>query len=98
MDFNQPLIEEAAMSVRTLLWDRIAMLAAALLLAVQFSSAQTFTVLHDFTGGSDGSGPQAGLTLLDTSNLFGSAGDYTLFRMQQRGPSWIFNPIFDAVV
>jgi uncharacterized repeat protein (TIGR03803 family) len=83
------------MSVRTLLWDRIAMLAAALLLAVQFSSAQTFTVLHDFTGGSDGSGPQAGLTLLDTSNLFGSAGDYTLFRMQQRGPSWIFNPIFE---
>lgn len=67
---------------------------ATVMVMAQFASAQTYTVLHSFTGGSDGSRPQSGLTLLGSSNLFGSAGDYVLFRLRQTGPSWIFNPIF----
>ena len=34
--------------------------------------AQTFTVLHNFTGGADGGNPLAGLTMDQAGNLYGS--------------------------
>lgn len=83
------------MSVATLLRNRIVMLAAAVFLTVQFSSAQTYTVLHDFTGGSDGYWPYDGLTVVGTGNLFGGAGPTAVFRLRQTGSSWVFNPILE---
>jgi uncharacterized repeat protein (TIGR03803 family) len=77
-------------------WLRSRFLAAlaAAVLAAQVAPAQTFTVLHDFTGGSDGYGP-GDLTLVGTSNLFGGAGTTAVFRLRKTGSSWLFNPIFE---
>ena len=40
---------------------------------VRESSADTFQVLHSFTGGSDGASPVAGLVMDDAGNLYGTA-------------------------
>lgn len=66
--------------------------------------AQTFAVLHTFTGGADGANPVAGLTL-DRGNLYGTAAGGglsrdgsshgTVFRMQLHGSSWIFTPLYN---
>jgi uncharacterized repeat protein (TIGR03803 family) len=40
--------------------------------AAPFASAQTFTVIHNFTGGSDGANPLAGF-LIDGTTLYGTA-------------------------
>ncbi len=82
------------MSVAISLRIRLARLASVLLLAAPFSSAQTYTVLHNFTGGSDGSRPLGGLTLLGSGNIFGGSGDWTVFRLRRAGTSWVFNPIY----
>jgi len=39
----------------------------------QSAQAQSFTVLHSFTGGADGASPAAGLTLDKAGNLYGTA-------------------------
>jgi uncharacterized repeat protein (TIGR03803 family) len=56
--------------------------------------AQTYTVLHNFTGGNDGSHPDAGVTLQGTSNLFGGADRDTIYRVRAMGAGWTFTPIF----
>lgn len=69
--------------------------------------AQTPTVLHNFTGGSDGATPYGGLTSDRAGNLYGtaSAGGYTgnnctptgcgtAFRLTHRGASWTFAPLY----
>lgn len=66
-----------------------------MMLAVQSAQAQTYTILHNFTGGLDGSDPTAGLTLIGTGNLFGGAGPNALFRVRQAGQGWVFTPIFE---
>src|SRR5262249_42255214 len=57
--------------------------------------AQSYAVLHSFTGGLDGLRPSAGLTLLGTGNLFGGAGPTAMFRLRQTGNGWVFTPIFE---
>ncbi len=39
---------------------------------VPVSTAQTFTVLHNFTGGADGGLPYAGLVMDQAGNLYGT--------------------------
>ena len=70
--------------------------------------AQTFTVLHNFTGGSDGSGPQTGLTMDRAGNLYGTAcyggtqandchitgGCGTIFELVRGGSGFIFRPLY----
>ena len=59
--------------------------------AFKLSPNGTLTVLHTFTGGADGSGPQGGLLLDGTGNLFGSAsaggdsGNGTVFEITNSG-------------
>jgi uncharacterized repeat protein (TIGR03803 family) len=62
--------------------------------------AQTLTVLHNFTGGSDGGNPVAGLTLDRGGNLYGTntsgggrQGFGVAFEMKNYGVSWILTPI-----
>jgi len=71
--------------------------------------AQTFTVLHSFSGGADGNGPE-GLVGVDRGgNVYGSApsggsragticdalgGCGTIFRASLKNGAWIFNPIY----
>ena len=64
-------------------------------LAVKPAQAQTYTVLHNFSGGLDGSDPTAGLTLIGTGNLFGGAGPNAVFRVRQISQGWVFTPIFE---
>ena len=42
-------------------------------IATPSASAQTFTVLHNFTAGQDGSNPWGGLTIDAAGNLYGTA-------------------------
>jgi hypothetical protein len=39
----------------------------------ELSPSRKKTVLHSFTGGSDGSSPVAGLTMDDSGNFYGTA-------------------------
>ena len=39
----------------------------------QAAQAQTYTVIHNFTGGQDGATPMAGLTMDRAGNLYGTA-------------------------
>jgi hypothetical protein len=80
-----------------------------LVLGVGLSTAaqgQTLTVLHAFTGGSDGSEPYAGLTIDSGGNLYGttSYGGYTgdncgsgcgvVFKLTRHGSNWLLNPLY----
>jgi len=56
-------------SAKSFLTNLVFALACALPLTPHQAQAQTYTVLHYFTGGLDGSTPTAGLTLLGTGNL-----------------------------
>lgn len=72
------------------------------------AQAQTFTVLHSFTGGADGSMPIAGLRLDHAGNLYGTTylGGYfggiceynpgcgTVFSLVHKGSAWIFAPLY----
>ncbi|MGA3092131.1 MAG: choice-of-anchor tandem repeat GloVer-containing protein [Terriglobales bacterium] len=50
----------------------LAVLSTLLLLAARPAQAQTEFVLHNFTGGSDGGNPNAGLTFDSAGNLYGT--------------------------
>src|SRR5579863_6142921 len=77
------------------------------ILPLSAAQAQTFTVLHAFTGQQDGSEPAAGLTLDAAGNLYGTAiagGNDTLetcnfggcgvvFKMTRRNSAWVLNPL-----
>ena len=74
---------------------------AFLLIAVasQPSQAQTFKVLHTFTGGADGANPEAGVTLDKAGNLYGTtyrggSGAGTVYKLTHKGSGWIFNPLY----
>ena len=90
---------------------------AALAMAVVFvvsvvskpAQAQTFNVLHDFTGGQDGGTPIAELTMDRAGNLYGTTfyggvqschtssgtGCGTVFKLSKKGSGWVFSPLYD---
>jgi len=83
---------------------------ATLLTVVSSVQAQTFTVVHTFTGGADGSVPLGSITLDAQGNLYGTAsagghnvngcvsfgypGCGTVFKLTHRGSSWTFSPLY----
>jgi uncharacterized repeat protein (TIGR03803 family) len=81
-------------------------LATAIMLAVtvslsQAALAQTYTVIHNFTGGLDGGNPYAGLTMDAAGNLYGTtcgaecvAGTGTVFRLSKKSSGWFFTPLY----
>jgi uncharacterized repeat protein (TIGR03803 family) len=84
----------------------IAALAIAIVLALitvvpQVAQAQTYKVIHNFTGGNDGSYPQSGLALDQGGNLYGTAsvggtyGNGTVFRLVHSGSNWVFFPLYN---
>ena len=83
-------------------WMTAAYLFAALLLALlatQSAQAQTYTVIHSFTGASDGGTPYAGLSIDAHGNLYGTtfaggAGYGTVFKLTQKGSNWVFTPVY----
>lgn len=71
------------------------------------AQAQTFTILHNFTGGPDGGEPIGGLTIDARGNLYGTAniggqgtcppldaGCGTVYKLSHAGSGWIFTLIY----
>ncbi len=89
-------------------WGALALAIASVLtlIANQAAHAQTFQVLYNFSGGADGAYPYAGLTTDRAGNLYGTTaaggskncnGGGTcgvVFRLQNRGSGWLFNPLY----
>ena len=95
-------------SVRTLSQElllRAFTLAFSFALAVVLSptaEAQTFSVLHFFTGGADGSDPVAGVTVAGPGTLYGTTyagggedGLGGVFKLTQRGSGWTLDPLYE---
>lgn len=77
----------------------VAVVFALTVILTQSAQAQTFQVLHSFTGGGDGATPLAGLTMDQAGNLYGTAsagaqGGGTVFRLSKRGSNWTFTPLY----
>lgn len=78
----------------------IGCLLAALAL-VSTAGAQTFTVLHYFSGGQDGGVPLAGLARDAAGNLYGTTyqnGTHsrgTVFRVALKNNNWILTPLYE---
>lgn len=74
------------------------------IMAVTPIQAQTYTVLHTFTGGADGADPAAGLTKDAGGNLYGTAegggsghcfgGCGTVYKVERHGSNWLTTPIY----
>jgi uncharacterized repeat protein (TIGR03803 family) len=64
------------------------------------AQAQTLTVLHTFTGGTDGYEPYAGVTLDQQGRIYGttiqggSHDDGVVFRLVREGQGWALSPIY----
>jgi len=78
-----------------------------MVVVTQSAQAQTFKVLHNFSGGSDGAAPAAGVTLDKAGNLYGTAygGGYTggncfpggcgtVYKLTPKGSGWTVNPLY----
>ena len=61
--------------------------------------AQSFSVIHNFSGGQDGATPYAGLTMDKAGNLYGTAfsggkGLGTVYRLKRSGSSWVADGLY----
>ena len=83
-------------------WMTLAAAAVATLMIIAATQvhAQTFTVLHSFTGRADGSSPSAGVTIDRAGNLYGTAtyggnGQAgTVFKLSRLGSGWVLYPLY----
>ena len=63
------------------------------------AQAQTYNVIHSFTGGSDGGGP-LGVAIDRAGNLYGAASyggsssAGVIFKLKQSGSSWVLSPLY----
>ena len=66
--------------------------------------AQTYQVVHNFTGGGDGGGPAAGLTVDQAGNLYGTTelggsgcggdGCGTVFKLAYKNSAWVLTTLY----
>lgn len=82
----------------------VTLLAMISVLAVTFAQdaqAQTFSVLHNFTGGLDGKNPYAGVTLTRSGVLYGTASNGgansvgTVFKLSHVNAGWVISPLYE---
>jgi len=69
------------------------------ILCQQCVFAQTFNVIHTFSGGADGANPYAGLTVDRAGNLYGTTtrggvGYGTVFKLKHAGSGWILQTLY----
>ena len=57
------------------------------------AQAQTFTVLHNFSGSGDGAQPQVGLTPDAAGNFYGTTLS-TVFKFKYVGSGWVINTLY----
>ena len=76
---------------------------ALVIILTHSAQAQTFSVLHNFTGGGDGAHPDAGLISDSAGNLYGTtygttqfAGmDYgNVFKLKHQGSGWLLTSLY----
>ena len=85
----------------------LALVCALVIVTTLSAQAQTFTVLHTFTGGQDGGLPMSSLAIDGAGNLYGAAssrgheggscpsyGCGTVFKLQNRGAGWVFSTLY----
>ncbi len=91
----------AAVSSELRLWGFAPILLCVLaMIATQATQAQTFKVIHNFTGGADGAAPLAGLTMDQAGNFYGTSpylgqhGQGTVFKLSRAGSGWVFNSLY----
>ena len=70
-----------------------------LMLTAQSAQAQTYNVIHNFTGGRDGGNPNAGLSMDGAGNLYGTtlnggSGYGTVFKLSDSGSGWAFTQLY----
>ncbi len=79
----------------------VAMMFALTLFTSHAMQAQTFSVLYNFTGGADGSTPDAGVTIAPPGILYGTAASGgahdagTVFKLAHVNSSWVFSPLYE---
>ena len=79
----------------------LAIISVFLVATAHDAQAQTFSVLHSFTGGLDGETPYAGVTvgrsgiLYGTATHGGGAGVGTVYKLTKVNSSWIFSPLYE---
>ena len=72
----------------------------ALAISGPVSVAQSYTILHTFTGGVDGGEPYSGLSIDRAGNLYGTAaygghGFGVAYELAHRNSGWIFHPLYN---
>jgi uncharacterized repeat protein (TIGR03803 family) len=98
LNFAKP----AKASCKADIWMTLAAMVVAVLMIVAATQmeAQTLTVLHNFTGGTDGYAPYSALTMDRAGNLYGTTyngGSHSfggVFKLSRRGSGWLFNPLY----
>src|ERR1700744_879926 len=78
---------------------QVSVLALAAMLASEPTCAQTFQVIHSFSGGGDGANPQTGFSIDAAGNLYGTtfdggAGFGTVFKLKHSDGSWVLTPLY----
>ena len=79
----------------------MAILTALTMVGARPAEAQTFTVIHTFTGGLDGAAPAAGLTLDKAGDLYGTASaggrgfSGSVYKLTPMGAGWAFIPLYN---
>jgi uncharacterized repeat protein (TIGR03803 family) len=77
----------------------MAIMFALTVVLMQSAQAQTYQVLHNFTGGLDGASPFAGVSIDQAKNLYGttyyggSAKNGVVFKLAHKGTGFIFNTL-----
>lgn len=89
---KQPEISTTVLPSRRWIVSVLTLFFALTIVRTQSAQAQTFTVLHEFTGGSDGANPTVGLTMDRGGNLYGItspfSGGGTAFKLSQKNGAW----------
>jgi hypothetical protein len=81
----------------------LVMLCVLTMLAPAPGQAQTFQVLHNFTGGTDGVDPYGGLAINARGHIYGTtygpegciASCGTVYEMSRQGSGWIFATLYE---
>jgi len=99
-------IKEVVMSIQTQWTGSVSTVAlvsvffaALMTIAIPAVHAQTYSVLHTFTGGMDGSSPYAGLTKDAAGNFYGATylgghGNGVVFKLTRTGSGWVLTTLY----